>query len=227
MKHAANKWLLLSTLVLVAGVAACDAANDPSALEPVVVPQMSRAPDGWHAQNKEALKALEKLEKERIKQEKERRKAQKDSLKDTFEAYKKSGKLPKSRVGAEFVLCEPRDYDAETAIIGPAGGEIHVGEHRLIIPEGALQDWTLITMEAPPSLLVEVKFTPHGVHFDKQPQLKLSYTRCYVPHNHPFRVVYIDDANNILEWPTSVDLKHFGVVWAWIEHFSKYALASN
>ena len=130
-------------------------------------------------------------------------------------------------VGAEFVLCEPRDYDAETAIIGPAGGEIHVGEHRLIIPEGALQDWTLITMEAPPSLLVEVKFTPHGVHFDKQPQLKLSYTRCYVPHNHPFRVVYIDDANNILEWPTSVDLKHFGVVWAWIEHFSKYALASN
>jgi hypothetical protein len=226
MRHVAKKLLLLSVLVAVSGLAACDAAND-SVIEPRLNPQFSQAPAGWHGATKDELKALEKLEKERIKQEKERRKEEKKALKETFDEYKKSGKLPKSRIGSELLICEPRDYDGETAIIGPDGGEIHVGEHKLTIPAGALDDWTLITMEAPPSLLIEVKFSPHGVHFDKQPLLKLSYNRCYVPHNHPFRIVYIDEDKNILEWPASFDLKHFGDVYAWIQHFSGYAVASN
>jgi hypothetical protein len=227
LKHLARKLLLLSALVVVPGLTACDSSQDPAVVEPALTPQMSQAPNGWHAGSKEELKALEKLEKERIKQEKELRREERKALKQQFDDYKKSGLLPKSRIGSSLLICEPQDYDAETAIIGPDGGEIKVGEHKLVIPPKALSDWTLITMEAPPSLLVEVKFTPHGVHFDKQPMLKLSYNRCYVPHDHPFRIVYIDDAANILEWPVSFDLKHWGDVFAWIDHFSKYAVASN
>jgi hypothetical protein len=227
MVHVTKRLELLLLLLLATALTACDAAKDSSLNGPEVGVELSRVPDGWHAVNKDALKTLQKLEKERIKLEKERRREERKALKAQFDEYKKSGMLPKTRIGAELLVCEPQDYDADAEIIGPDGGEIRVGGHKLTIPAGALEDYTLITMEAPPSLLVEVEFTPHGIYFDKEPLLKLSYKRCWVPHNQPFRVVYIDDLARILEWPTSFDLKHWGDVYARIGHFSRYAVASN
>ncbi len=227
MVHAAKKLRLLLLLLLATALASCDAANDSALSGPEVGVQLSRVPDGWHALDKDALKSLQRLEKARIKVEKERRRVERKALKAQFDEFKKSGVLPKKRIGAGLLVCEPQDYDADAEIIGPDGGTIRVGDHELSIPAGALQDYTLITMEAPPSLLVEVQFSPHGIYFDKEPVLKLSYKRCWVPHNHPFRIVYIDDLADILEWPTSFDLKHWGDVYARIGHFSRYAVASN
>jgi hypothetical protein len=39
--------------------------------------------------------------------------------------------------------------------------------------------------------------------------------------------VYVDELDNILEWPLSYDMEHYGSVFGWIDHFSKYAMASN
>jgi hypothetical protein len=217
-------WLLVP--ILAVGMTACDGADSSTMLGPGSS-DLSRAPEGWSSLIREEVKAIHRLERERIKREKELRRAEERALRAEFDAFKRSGLLPKSRIGVDLLICQPQAYDAETAIIGPSGGEIRAGDHKLIIPEGALQDWTVITMEVPPSLLVEVKFTPHGVHFDRQPLLKLSYKDCWVPHNHPFSIVYLDDIGTILERPLSVDLKHFGEVYGWIDHFSRYAVASN
>jgi hypothetical protein len=220
-----NRFRVVPLLVLAMVFAGCDSSRDPNRVfEPEAA--SSRAPEGWSGLSKEDLTTLEKLERQRIKDEKERRKEEKKALKEHYDEYKRLG-YSKKLGDSPLLVCEPRDYDAEVAIIGPDGGELKVGDHKLTIPEGALSEYTVITMEAPASLHVEVEFTPHGVHFDREPLLKLSYKGCYVPHSLTRRVVYLNDSGDILEWPTSVDIKHLEDVYAWIWHFSRYAVASN
>ena len=51
----------------------------------------------------------------------------------------------------DLLRCEPRPYDADATIIGPDGGTLHIGEHQLVIPRGALTREELIVAEAPTS----------------------------------------------------------------------------
>jgi hypothetical protein len=121
--------------------------------------------------------------------------------------------------------CEPRDYTADAAIIGPDGGTLHVGEHELLIPKGALDHEELIVAEAPTSSLVDVRFAPEGIQFLKPAQLTLSYKGCVRPTSADLFVAYVGQGNRILELPPSVDMKVDDEVEADIGHFSRYAIA--
>jgi hypothetical protein len=124
----------------------------------------------------------------------------------------------------QFLRCEPRDYDADAAIIGPNGGTLHVGEHELVIPKGALAQEELIVAEAPTTSLVDVRFAPEGLHFATPAQLRLSYKGRVRPTQSDFLVAYLGQGNQVLELPPSFDDRPGDEVEADIGHFSRYAI---
>jgi len=140
-------------------------------------------------------------------------------------AWKREHKGEKGGPDIELLRCEPRDYSADAAIVGPAGGILHAGLHELVIPKGALDHEELITMEAPTSSLVDVRFEPHGLQFQQPAELKLSYKGCVRPTSADLLVAYLGQGNQVLELPPSVDVKAGDEVDADIDHFSRYAIA--
>lgn len=134
--------------------------------------------------------------------------------------------LPLPGTPSPLLLCQPLDYDADVAIIGPEGGELRFGPHRLTIPAGALLKRTVVTAEAPTSLMVTADFSPHGLQFQKDVELRLDYDHCTQPLlPGAFRVVYLDDLLRILETPPSEDYRSSRWIRGWLRHFSKYAVA--
>lgn len=135
-------------------------------------------------------------------------------------------RLPVGQLPSPLLLCQPDDYAGAAAIIGPDGGEIRFGQHRLKIPEGALASRTVVTAEAPTSLEITAELSPHGLQFQQDVELRFDYGRCTQPLFVPaFRVVYLDDLLRILEVPPSEDYRNSGWIRGWIRHFSKYAVA--
>src|SRR5690606_31880864 len=124
-----------------------------------------------------------------------------------------------------LVLCIPRAYDGDARIIGPEGGVIGVGSHRLTIPPGALDRPVVITAEAPVAFEVMLEFKPHGMTFRKRPTLSFDYTHCLRPSWLQERVAYLGDDDEVLEWPESHDRTTLGRIDAQIDHFSRYAVA--
>ena len=182
------------------------------------------ASDGTKGPNAHALEAQLRQEQRRIEQEARRSRQDFEQAKHEWDLWRHDNrKLKRNEV--TFPTCEPQPYVGETRIIGPDGGEIKIGPHTLDIPAGALTEPTVVTAEAPVSNLVTVTFSPHGLTFLKQPELTLSYARCYLPQNYRYRLAYIDDNDNLIEYPFSVDRKGKDKVVGWIWHFSKYAIA--
>jgi len=171
-----------------------------------------------------SLNAQLEREKARIALAQEQSKRMHDSLKTEWQRFQDS-KPDKDR--SPFVVCDPLQYVAETKIIGPSGGEIGFGPHKLTIPRGALSKSVVITAEAPTSLNVVAKFSPHGLLFNlRMPsKLVLSYKHCFGQNNLPKRIVYVDDNLRIIEYPLSIDARNFGLVLATINHFSGYMVA--
>lgn len=124
-----------------------------------------------------------------------------------------------------LLLCVPRQYDGGVKIIGPEGGDITLGFHRLTIPPGALDRPTVITAESPVSFEVVIEFRPHGLQFHKRPIVTLDYKHCLRPGWMQERVAYLGDADEVIEWPESHDRTAYGQVDALIDHFSRYAVA--
>ena len=77
-----------------------------------------------------------------------------------------------------LIKCSPLKSDFEGEWVGTAGGRIDVGPHRLVIPSGALKRWTYITAEIESDKVNRVHFEPHGLEFEKQPTLTMSYANC-------------------------------------------------
>ena len=172
--------------------------------------------------SKEELDAWKKAEKDRLKAVKKANKITGDSLKKVWDAFKKA--YPKKKL-TPFFFCEPQKYKSSLKIIGPEGGTMRVGHHELYIPPGALTQETVITAERPVSVLVDVRLSPAGLQFVSSATLTLDYKHCREPADFEFRVVYINEHYNILEWPVSQDDKKRDEVSAYIDHFSKYAVA--
>jgi hypothetical protein len=179
-------------------------------------------------QRHDELKALLRAQQERIKQEKELRKAGFQRVRAEWKAYKREWKRagkgsPKRQF--DLLRCEPRPYDGDAAIIGPDGGTLHVGEHQLVIPKGALTREELIIAEAPTSSLVDVEFSPEGLTFGRPAELTLSYKGCDVPADIDLVLAYVGWGNRILELPPSRDRMDLSQVVGEIGHFSQYAVA--
>jgi hypothetical protein len=229
--------LLALSLGLV--VLACSDAGAPAEPSSGLDPQFSAASDSAHARH-EMLKQRLEERKSYFKQQKEANrdalrtaraewKAWKEDWNEQYKletrAWKREHPGEKGGPDVQLMRCEPRDYSADAAIIGPNGGSLHVGPHELVIPKGALDHEELITAEAPTSSLVDVRFQPEGLQFSASAQLKLSYQGCVRPTSADLFVAYLGQGNRVLELPPSLDQKSDDDVEADIGHFSRYAIA--
>lgn len=134
-----------------------------------------------------------------------------------------------STVSGLLVTCEPQRYASTTKWVGPRGGTLYVGPHKLVIPRGALKTYVQITAEAPSDTVVSVRFQPEGLQFDKDhpARLTLDYNACEVSSQQlPSRIAYTDESLNIIEFlsGTVVD-KRDRTVTADVKHFSRYAVS--
>lgn len=123
--------------------------------------------------------------------------------------------------------CGPQQELRATQLIGPFGGRIAVGGHELVVPQGALSQWVQITATQQSGSVAEVDFQPHGLRFAKPAVLRMSYSGCTVPPQGVQSVVYLNDANQILEMPPSSDDTSSTTVSSLISHFSGYAVATG
>lgn len=124
-----------------------------------------------------------------------------------------------------LVKCKAQPTATASAVVGPAGGEIIVGAHRLVIPAGALSEDVQITAIAESSKVRQVSFQPEGLSFAVPARLTLSYAECKGLSLLPVRIAYTTDALLILEYLLSVDDRLNETVSADLDHFSKYAVA--
>jgi hypothetical protein len=125
---------------------------------------------------------------------------------------------------AGLLTCEPQAYEAQTMVIGLAGGQIDVGNHTLQIPALALSEDVAITVEQMEGSVRSVRLSPEGLQFAIPAILTLSYTGC---ENTEYgkRIVYTDESLNILNWLLSLDLTSSSQVQTLLGHFSRYAVA--
>jgi hypothetical protein len=225
MKHRRLIGMLLSAALIAVSVScAVDQGASAPNVEQGATTEESGGPlfGATHDARYNELRRRMEGEKTRLDSIRRHNKEVRDSLRLLFKQFKKQNPHVKRR-NSPFPICEPKDYDFDMAIVGPQGGTLSVGHHKLVIPQGALTENTLITMERPSSLLIEVEFSPHGTTFLVEPTLELDYSDCYLPADHEYRVAYMSENGKVLEYAVSVDKG--GRVQAYIWHFSRYAIA--
>lgn len=126
---------------------------------------------------------------------------------------------------AHLLVCDAHASATASAMVGPHGATITVGNDRLVIPGGALSDSVLITATIPADTLASVQFAPHGLQFAKGATLLLGTAGCAVGGQTPGHVVYLDGAGDVLETLDAMFNAQAGTVVTHIEHFSSYAIA--
>ena len=127
---------------------------------------------------------------------------------------------------AGLVRCTPLAPDSATQTIGPLGGVIRVGPHRLSIPAGALDVPVVITAVAPADTLNRIQLEPQGLTFHQPASLALSYANCSgLASLLPKRIAYTSHDLVILAVLPSVDDIVTQTVTGRLEHFSDYAIA--
>src|SRR6266446_6633349 len=125
-----------------------------------------------------------------------------------------------------LVRCTPFSPESVSQTIGPLGGALAVGPHRLFIPPGALDAPVEITAIAPADTVNRIQFEPQGLTFNQPASLTMSYANCgALASLVPKRIAYTSDALAILELLPSVDNLAAGTVTGPLQHFSDYAIA--
>lgn len=134
--------------------------------------------------------------------------------------------LSKTVESLTLLRCDPLPSATTSKWMGPDGGTVNVGPHRLSIPEGALGEWVKITATAPSDTVNHVHFEPEGLVFKKYASLTMSYANCDVLSSLlPKQIVYTTDDLVILEVLKSLDLPLDQTVTGRLKHFSEYAMA--
>lgn len=125
-----------------------------------------------------------------------------------------------------LVACPKQDYARTVQTVGPNGGTILVGGHRLQIPRGALTSTVSITAEAPADYVASVKFQPEGLQFAKPARLTLDYSSCPLARlSLTKQIAYTTDLLAILDLLSSQDNILTAKISTDLEHFSRYAVA--
>ena len=124
----------------------------------------------------------------------------------------------------DLLLCSSQPYALDTEVIGPEGGVLNVGTHKLVIPGGAVSDRVKITGEQIPGSTNSVRFSPEGLQFKKPATLTMTYNNCALVLLQK-KIVYTTENLKILEVLSSLDLFRSKTVSAPIDHFSRYAVA--
>ena len=131
-----------------------------------------------------------------------------------------------SRGSGKLLKCTPQAHVLVGQMIGPSGGEIRVGKHRLEIPSHALTRNVYITMEMGLDSTNSVQFQPEGLVFARPAKLTLDYGNCSgIGSLLPLRVAYTTNLLQIIQYLISIDNKSGHKVSAQLQHFSRYAVA--
>jgi hypothetical protein len=210
-------------LAVVVGLAVgCSDSTSPTTPSEVT-PSFQVVDRAQHEQLKQQLEAA----KQRMKQERDEGKLALEVARAEWKTYRKQFKDAKKTGGVviDLLRCEPRPLEGDAEIIGPQGGTLHIGEHELVIPRGALSEEKLIVAESRTSSLVDVQFEPEGLQFQVPATLTLSYKGCDVPADVDLMVAYLSVGNQIAELPPSKDYRSYSEVIGAIRHFSRYAVA--
>ena len=114
---------------------------------------------------------------------------------------------------------------AASKVIGPEGGIIALGDSRLVFPAGAVAQPTEIGIRAD-AQYQGVRLSPHGLKFPAgaRPVLELRASGRAVARED-LQVVYVDDANQILEVLSTT--RRGNTVSVNLEHFSGYILSGG
>ena len=123
-----------------------------------------------------------------------------------------------------LLVCQPQRYAADMRVIGPAGGQLMVGNHKLTIAPNALSEEVPIVMEQIEGSVNSVRFSPEGLQFAVPAILSLSYKNCPTSW-HSKRIAYTDESLSILQVMPSLDFNKASQVKGLIYHFSRYAVA--
>ena len=126
-----------------------------------------------------------------------------------------------------LLQCSELPSDSDTETIGSAGGRLTAGPHTLVIPAGALDKPTKITMSVRNGRGVNaVHFEPEGLKFERSAALTMSYANCdLLGRLLPKRIAYADDALNIITYLLSLDNLWAKRVTGRLDHFSDYVVA--
>lgn len=134
----------------------------------------------------------------------------------------------KGSTAPTFTTCQYQPYEVRSRLIGVAGGKLMVGGHVLIVPPGALNATTLITMQSPAGTMRRVVFGPEGLKFsaDNPAHLIMSYRDCTIAPGADQKVVYVNESLTILEITPSVTDPASLTVDSRLAHFSEYVLST-
>ena len=124
-----------------------------------------------------------------------------------------------------LVSCDVRTTHTGSAEIGPLGGVVRVGPHRLTVPPRALSQRVRISAVAPSGRYVQIKFEPEGLKFDRPTLLTMSYSECSLLSPLRLKIVYVNDQFRILEVLPTVTSVLTRTANAPVRHFSRYMLA--
>lgn len=122
-----------------------------------------------------------------------------------------------------LVACSQREAIADSALIGPSGGTLVVGNNRLIVPAGALTQPVMISGTVPAEPYAAIHFEPQGLQFRKPAGLQLDATGCTLPDGEQ-HVDYVADDGTVLERIDATYSNWWHAVAAPINHFSVYAI---
>lgn len=133
---------------------------------------------------------------------------------------------------AKYVPCNAQGRDSVSKVIGPNGGVIPVGLHKLAIPRDALSDTVTITAVLVGDSVRGVRFAPHGLTFLADVELTLDARDCAIGGPNwqdelgpPPVIVYVDQNDVVLETITTTYSPSQKTAVGLIRHFSGYALA--
>ena len=136
-----------------------------------------------------------------------------------FPGYRRTG----AALSGQFtpINCVPRSSATGSALIGPRGGTLWVGRHRLIVPPGALLETVRISGTVPEGKPFEIDLQPHGLQFRKAAGLILDASSCIdVP-----TIVYLVDQYTVSPPIPAIYSNWWHAIACPIWHFSGYAIA--
>ena len=118
-------------------------------------------------------------------------------------------------------------------VIGLDGGLLSLGDHSLLVPRGAVEQPTTFSMELLKSeyVMVDLTATRRGVDvgeqgFDKPVTVTLSYDGLRIKDPSKLFILRVNENGQHEKLPSVVDSRK-RTVSARLDHFSKYAMASN
>lgn len=127
---------------------------------------------------------------------------------------------------------------SSSRVIGAGGGQLTLGLHELVIPEGAVSKATVFRMSKKygPHILVDLEATDQQsgravADFARPVELRLSYR--FVPINgadlNRMTILWLkqgSETGELVPVPTYIDRKHKQLVGS-LTHFSRYAMGMN